>query len=93
MKTIRFHFEDNGQDCLWWETTDDGLCTEKVVDANLQASVWASGDVYVNMGEPHGPGDQLAYTNDLPRSLQDGYTLWFKHRIVKVEHLEREMAA
>lgn len=33
---VRLHFEDHGQDFLWWDLDHAG----KVIDANLQVSIW-----------------------------------------------------
>ena len=85
---IRFHFEDDGQDFLWWDVEDLGDGIGKVVDAGpLQAWAWASGNHYVNLAERHGVGDKLVTTDDLSRSQATGYSLTLNHRIARVEHL------
>lgn len=83
---IRFHFEDSGQDCLWWDVDEtEDLGAAVIIDANLQAGLWADGKHYVNMAEPHAVGDKLIFTNDLPLSIRTGYSLTFKHKVVAVE--------
>ncbi|MCQ9145871.1 hypothetical protein [Ochrobactrum sp. BTU2] len=92
MNKIRFHFSDRGQDCLWWDVEDLGDGTGRVMDAGpFQANVWADGNYYVNLMYPHGVGDRLLFTNDLPRSLQDGFHMTHRYRVDRVEHLS-EMA-
>lgn len=89
---IRFHFQDNGQDFLWWDVEDQGQGIGKVVNAGpFQARAWADGNHYVNLDQPHGLGDQLTTTNDLQRSLATGYCLTLHHRVVRVEQPD-EMA-
>ncbi|MDL2332864.1 hypothetical protein [Brucella inopinata] len=85
---IRFHFEDNGQDFLWWDVEDLGDGIGKVVDAGpFQAWAWANGNHYVNLGQLHDVGDKLVTTDDLVRSQETGYSLVLRHRVVRVEHL------
>jgi len=87
---IRFHFQDNGQDFLWWDVEDQGGGIGKVVDAGpFQAWAWADGNHFVNLARPHGVGDKLVTTDDLVRSQETGYSLTLHHRIVRVEHRHR----
>ncbi|EEQ96359.1 Hypothetical protein OINT_1001786 [Brucella intermedia LMG 3301] len=86
MVMIRFHFEDDGQDFLWWDVEDMGDGIGKVVDAGpLQAWAWASGNHYVNLAQPHGVGDKLVTTDDLARSQATGYSRVLEHRVTRVE--------
>lgn len=83
---IRFHFEDRGQDCLWWDVEENDTGIAKIIDANLQAWHWADGQHFVSLCEPHREGANLTFTDDLERSLASGYSLRFKQRVVNVEH-------
>lgn len=88
-KTIRFYFEDHGQDFLWWDVKDSDDFAGEVVDAGpFQASIWADGTHYVNLNEPHGVGDRLITTNDLQRSIKDGYSTRLKYPVTRIEILQ-----
>ncbi|NTE68385.1 hypothetical protein G6M85_22585 [Agrobacterium tumefaciens] len=83
---IRFHFEDNQQDFLWWDVEENPDGPGLVVDAGpFQASIWANGKHYVNLNEPHGIGDRLTITNDLPRSIETGYCRLLRHHVKRIE--------
>lgn len=85
---IRFHFEDRGQDFLWWDVKDDGRAIGEVVNAGpFQAWAWADGKHFVNLNEPHGVGDRLATTNDLQRSIDTGYSSMLNYPVERIEHL------
>ncbi|MCF6368310.1 hypothetical protein [Rhizobium halophilum] len=89
---IRFHFEDRGQDFLWWDVEDNGQGIGKVVDAGpFQQSLWANGKHYVNLLEPHGVGDRLATTDNLALSMETGLCRRLNYPIERVE--ERRNAA
>lgn len=85
---IRFHFEDHGQDFLFWDVEDDGRGVGKIVDAGpLQTWAWADDEHYVNLREPHGVGDRLAFTEDLALSMETGHTRFLNYPITRVEIL------
>lgn len=92
-RVTRFHFVDRGQDCLWWDVADRGDGIGEVVDANLQGGVWANGNTYVNLQEPHAKGDRLVFTDDLARSFSTGYFLTFCYPITRVEDVALAGAA
>jgi hypothetical protein len=47
MSVCRIEFEDRGQDVLWWEIDAD---TGRIVGCGpLQAGLWASGDIRVDL--------------------------------------------
>lgn len=86
----RFHFADHGQDFLWWDVKHkkDGA-TGQVVDAGpCQAQLWADGNTFVNLKEPHGLDDHLTYTTDLIHSIKTGFSLSLKYPIAGVERRE-----
>jgi len=86
---IRFHFEDHGQDFLFWDVEDNGAGVGKVVDAGpFQAWAWADGRHYVNLREPHDAGDCLTFTEDLALSMETGHARSLRYPIERVEQME-----
>ncbi|PKP26607.1 MAG: hypothetical protein CVU03_03465 [Bacteroidetes bacterium HGW-Bacteroidetes-2] len=75
--THRIHFQDQGQDCLWWEVDKNG----KVINANLQARIWCGCKVPLYIIEAGQPGDQMDFWNAL------GEERVFKYPITKIETL------
>lgn len=86
-RIIRFHFEDHGQDCLWWDVQDNGKGVGKIIDANIQNWLWADGKKYVNLLTPHEVHDCLAFTDDLMRSMETGYCLIFNYPVARIDDM------
>ncbi|WCK01057.1 hypothetical protein [Agrobacterium tumefaciens] len=83
---IRFHFEDHGQDFLWWDVEDKVGEPGAVLDAGpFQASIWADGKHFVNLSEEYKIGDRLTITNDLQRSIETGHSRLLKYPIKRIE--------
>lgn len=83
MTTIRFHFEDRGQDFTWWDIDEE---SGEVVDCGpFQASIWANGRHYVNLSQPHGVGDLLTTTDDIERSIKTGYSRTLNCPVERIE--------
>lgn len=75
--THRIHFEDQHQDCLWWDIDKNG----EVINANLQSRIWAGCRVPAYIIKRALPGDQLEFWN------AQGYERVWKYPITKIEKL------
>lgn len=79
MQRIRIHFEDHGQDFLWWdiEHVPDSF-KGKVVDCGpFQFDVWVGASVFMSTVEKNG------YVHFISEVLQE--VLFIKYPIVTIE--------
>ncbi|MDP2729172.1 MAG: hypothetical protein Q8O55_01660 [Dehalococcoidales bacterium] len=76
---VRIHFEDDGQDILWWDIDEHGV----VQACNMQEWVWKGTQVQMTVSgnEPSKvqPGDRLVC------EFKDGRIGIFQHPVEKIE--------
>jgi len=72
---IRVHFQDDAQDCLWWDINEEGV----VEDCDMQTWLWKG--TKVDMATPITPGCKLSVT------FKDGKVGTWIHPVVKVEKM------
>lgn len=73
----KIHFEDNGQDFLWWEIDQDGVV---VGCGPFQASIWV-GSTVINHSRLRAGGPVYFISNQ-------GQKLTLIHKIKKIENNE-----
>lgn len=76
----KIHFEDNGQDFLWWTLDVEG----NVIDCGpFQYSIWVGSHVFWN--DKIKPGTYLYF-----RNKNSSNVLQLKHMVIAIENLENE---
>jgi len=70
---IRVHFQDDAQDCLWWDINEEGV----VEDCDMQTWLWKG--TKVDMATAITPSCKLSVT------FKDGKVGTWIHPVVKVE--------
>lgn len=79
VKRQRIHFEDQGQDFLWWDINE----LDEVIDCGpFQASVWVGCQLIIDSESELLEGDRPFFMN------QDGDLLELNYAIEKIEELE-----
>ncbi len=79
VKRQRIHFEDQGQDFLWWDINE----LDEVIDCGpFQASVWVGCQLIIDNEGGLLEGDRPFFVN------QDGEMLQLNYAIEQIEELE-----
>lgn len=79
VKRQRIHFEDQGQDFLWWDINE----LDEVIDCGpFQASVWVGCQLIIDNEGGLLEGDRPFFMN------QDGDMLQLNYAIEQIEELE-----
>ncbi len=78
-KRSRIHFEDQGQDFLWWDINE----LDEVIDCGpFQASVWVGCQLIIDNEGGLLEGDRPFFVN------QDGEMMQLNYAIEQIEELE-----
>lgn len=72
-KVRKLHFEDNGQDFLWWDINEDNLV---VAVGPFQYDIWSG----LHVSSIACGTEPIIMVDENPRQL--------KHKIIKIEELE-----